>query len=81
MDPTESVVTLPPGVTVSPGRETTKLGQNGTTVQGMDYTLTLPNRAVTTVFVPYSDMGDIQMVHQMFQDRVDQINAVTSLGG
>lgn len=77
----DGVVTLPTGVSVSPGRETVQTGANGQAVQGMLYTLTLPNAAQTSVFVPYSLMGNLALVSQMFAERVAQINGVAGLGG
>lgn len=79
--PSSGVVTLPPGVTISPGRETVQLGPNNQNVQGMNFTLTLPNGASTSVFVPYSIMGNTDFVTKLFADRVAAINAVTNLGG
>jgi len=83
MTPTTSTtgpIMLPPGVSISPGRETVQVGPNGQNVQGMLFTLTLPNQAVTSVFVPYTQMADLTAVQQMFADRVAQVLAVTSLG-
>lgn len=79
--PGDNAVTLPVGVSVSPGRETVQAGPNGQNVQGMMFTLTLPNSAQTSVFVPYAIMSNAALVSQMFADRVNAINAVASLGG
>lgn len=79
--PTGNVVTLPPGTSISPGREGVQIGPNGQNVQGMNYTLTLANGAQSNVFVPYVLMTQLDLVSQMFADRVNQINAVASLGG
>jgi len=74
------VVTLPPGVGISPGRETSAIGVNNTAVPGMNFVLTLPNQATTTVFIPYAIMTDTAQVTQMFADRVNAVNGVTALG-
>ena len=79
--PGDNAVILPVGVSVSPGRETVQAGPNGQNVQGMLFTLTLPNSAQTSVFVPYAIMSNASLVSQMFADRVNAINAVASLGG
>lgn len=76
-----NVVTLPPGVTVSPGRETVQSGPTGAGIQGMLFTLTLPNSAQTSVFVPYALMNQPAVVSKMFSDRVAAIQCVTNLGG
>lgn len=74
------LVSLPPGVTIAPGRETTQVGPGNVPIQGMQFTLTLANGAQTSVFVPYSIMANVAQVQQMFADRVAAINAVTALG-
>jgi hypothetical protein len=74
-------VTLPPGTTISPGRETVQLGPNGQQVQGMVFNLTLQNGAQTSVFVPYTLINDTAYVQSLFAQRVAAIQAVTSIGG
>ena len=81
MSSSPDAVTLPAGVSVAPGRETVQAGPNGQNVQGMLFTLTLPNSAQTSVFVPYALMAYPQEVTRLFADRVAGIMAVTSLGG
>ena len=75
------VITLRPGVTISPGRETVQTGSSNQPVQGMIFTLTLANGATTSVFVPYAIMTQTDVVSQMFAQRVAAINAVSGLGG
>ena len=72
-------VVLPYGVQVSPGRETTQVGPTGQGIPGMNFTLTLPNGAMTTVFVPYSLMTYPDQVAALFADRVAGINSITAL--
>ncbi len=74
-------ITLPAGVSISPGRETVQSGPNGQNVQGMLFTLTLPNSAQTNVFVPYVLMNYPSEVTKLFADRVAGINNVINLGG
>jgi len=81
MSQSSGSVILPPGVSVSPGRETVQQGPTGQAIQGMTFTLTLTNGAQTSVFVPYTLMTNLAMVSQMFAERVAAINAVASLGG
>lgn len=80
MSDQSNTVTLPPGVAISPGRETTIVGANNQNIPGMNFTLTLPNTASTTVFVPYATMSYPDQVAQLFADRVAGINAITALG-
>ena len=70
-------VMLPPGVTVSGGRETTSVNAQGIVVQGMNFTINLPGGAMTTVFIPYSDLGNTAQVQAMIMQRVQSILAVT----
>ena len=74
-------VALPPGVSISPGRETAQTGPSGQIVQGMVYTLTLANGAQTSVFIPYSLMSNLDIVREMIVQRIDAINGVLGLGG
>jgi len=76
-----NAITLPVGVSIAPGRETVQAGPNGQNVQGMLFTLTLPNSAQTSVFVPYALMNYPQEVSKLFADRVAGIMNVTALGG
>lgn len=80
MEPSDGV-RLPAGVAISASRETSQTGLNGQIVQGMQFTLTLPSGASTSVFVPYNLMSNTALVQQMFLDRINAINAVTALGG
>jgi len=75
-----NAIMLPPGVTISPGRETVQAGPTGAGIQGMLFTLTLPNGAQTSVFVPYSLMNQPEVVSQMFAQRVAAINGIANLG-
>lgn len=79
--PTDSanVVTLPAGVSISPGRETVQSSPQGTSIQGMLFTLTLANQAQTSVFVPYSLMTNTAAVSQLFASRVAAIQGIANL--
>lgn len=73
------VVTLPPGVQVSAGRETSQLGPNNQTVPGMVFNLTLPSGATTSLFVPNAILPNTDAVAQLFANRVASIQAVEGL--
>jgi hypothetical protein len=75
-----SQIVLPPGVSISPGRETVQAGPSGNTIQGMNFTLTLLNGATTTVFVPYNLLSNIPVVQDMFDQRINAINGVVGGG-
>ena len=81
MSSSSSNVYLPPGVQVSPGRETVQTGPTGQAIQGMLFTLTLANGAQTSVFVPYALMGNTPVVEEMFAKRVADIEGVSRIGG
>lgn len=72
-----NTVTLPPGVTVQPGRETSQVNGQGQVVQGMIFPITLPSGTTTTVFVPYTMIADTAYVQALFEQRV---NAILSIG-
>ena len=81
MSSSSNAINLPPGVTISPGRETVQAGPAGQNIPGMVFTLTLMNGANTSVFVPYSIMSNTSVVAQMFAQRVADIEAVSKIGG
>jgi len=69
-------INLPAGVTIGPGRETSQ-SLNGSIVQGIQYTITLPGGTVSSVFVPYSLLPNAAQVQALFQNRVNQLLAIT----
>jgi hypothetical protein len=70
-------VTLPPGVAIGPGRETSQTNQQGQVVQGMLFPITLPNATTTTVFVPYTVLTNTDQVQALFEQRVNALLAIT----
>lgn len=72
-----NTVTLPPGVTIGPGRETSQTNQQGQIVQGMLFPVTLPNGTTTTVFVPYALLQNASQVQALFEQRVNSLLAIT----
>lgn len=76
----DNTVTLPPGVTIGAGRETSQTNQQGQVVQGMLFPITLPAGTTTTVFVPYTLLGNIEQVQALFSTRVNALTAITGAG-
>ena len=76
-DTQSSTVTLPPGVAIGAGRETTQTNSQGQVVQGMVFPITLPNMTTTTVFVPYSLLENTAQVEALFNARVNALLAIT----
>lgn len=72
-----TTITLPPGVTVGPGRETSQTNPQGQVVQGMLFPITLPNQTTTTVFVPYTQLQDLAYVQALFNTRIRSILAIS----
>ncbi len=72
-------ITLPPGVKVAPGIETSGLNAQGQVIQGIKFGLTLKDGTITTVFVPYTllDAGNWSAVDQLIRNRVNSIEAIT----
>lgn len=73
-----NTVTLPPGVSIGAGRETSQTNNQGQVVQGMVFPITLPDGTQTTVFVPYATLHNPEMVQALFTTR---INALMSIIG
>lgn len=71
-------LTLPPGWTIGPGRETGQTQPSGQIVQGVVYGLTSPSGTTTSVFVPYSMISNIAQVQGLFDART---SAIAAIGG
>jgi len=71
-------IQLPAGVTVGPGRETSQATAGGQIVQGMVFPITTPLGSVTSVFIPYNQLSNVQHVQQAITSRV---NSIIALGG
>lgn len=76
-DASPAPIQLPPGVTVQPGRETSQVNTQGQVVQGMVFPVSLPNGSTTTVFIPYTVLGNADYVQGLIQARVAAIMAIT----
>ena len=74
-----ATVTLPPGVSIAGQRETSQANIAGQIVQGVNFTLSLPNGSTTSIFIPYSVLGNTTLVAEAFNERIDQLNAVHGL--
>lgn len=70
-------ISLPAGVQVGAGRETSQTNAQGTVVQGMVFPITLPSGSTTTVFVPYSEIHDTAKVQSLIDSRVNAIMAIS----
>jgi hypothetical protein len=76
--PNQGQVTLPPGVTVGPARETSQLNAQGQVVQGVNLPVSLPNGGALNVFIPYTALTNPAQVQQLLDER---INAILQLPG
>jgi predicted aconitase with swiveling domain len=70
-------IVLPAGVTVGAARETSQTNVQGQVVQGMLFPITLPSGSTTSVFVPYSVLGNTAQVQGLIEQRVNAIMAIT----
>lgn len=73
-----SPVRLPPGVKIGPGVESSATNQQNQVVQGMKFPVTTPNGSTTTVFIPYTDLGNTPKVQADIAARVTAIEAIAS---
>lgn len=71
-------INLPPGVKVGAGRETSQVNDQGVVVQGMVFPITLPNGTTTSVFVPYTQLHNVDQVQDLIETRVKAILAISS---
>ncbi len=71
------IVSLPSGVKVGAGHETSQINAQGQIDQGMVFPVTLKDGSATNVFVPYSDFGDTAKIKTVFDDRIKAIMDIT----
>lgn len=72
-------IQLPPGVTLAASRETSQVAANGQIEQGIAFTLRLPAGTNTTIFVPYSLLGQTGAIASAFNERIEQLQAIQNL--
>jgi hypothetical protein len=70
-------ITLPAGVTVGAGRETSQTTAGGQVVQGMVFPITTPAGSNTSVFIPYSQIHNTAEVEQLIAARAAAIIAIS----
>jgi hypothetical protein len=75
--PAAQTLTLPDGVTLGAGRETSQANTQGQIVQGVLFPVTLGNGTVTSVFVPYGIMGNLAQVEALFLGRINGLTQIT----
>lgn len=73
----DGTIMLPPGVSIGPGRETSRTTDAGGVEQGLSFTLTLADGTKTSVFVPYSVIHNTAAVSAVIAQRVASIQAIT----
>lgn len=71
-----TTLTLPPGWTIGPGRETGQTQANNQVLQGLSYSLTSPSGTTTSVFIPYSMINNLAQVQGLVDQRTSAINAI-----
>lgn len=69
-------ITLPPGVTIRPGRETSQTNDQGQVQQGTLYPIVLANGTTSSVFVPNSALSNPAIVQALFENKVNGLNAI-----
>jgi hypothetical protein len=75
--PPSNAVVLPAGVQLGPGRETSQTNPQGQVVQGIVYPLTLSSGTVTSVFVPYTLVGNVPQIQALFDQRINGLAAIS----
>ena len=69
-------VVLPQGWQIGPGRENAQTQPNNQVIQGLTYPLTSPNGTTTSVFIPYSMIGNLAQVQGLIDARTSGILAI-----
>jgi hypothetical protein len=70
-------ITLPPGVSVLPGRQTSQTNGSGQVQQGTAFTVNLPDGTTTNVFVPDSMLSNLPAVEALITNKVTALMAIT----
>lgn len=70
-------ISLPAGVTIGAGRETSELNAAGQVVQGIAFPITTAGGTTATVFVPNSELHQTAKVQALFKAKADAITAIT----
>lgn len=73
---TSNTVTIPPGVTVQPGRQTSQTSGQGQVVQGTLYPIVLANGTTSSVFVPDSVLSNAAQVQALFENKINSLAAI-----
>jgi len=71
-----NTITLPAGVTVQPGRQTSVTTGQGQVVQGTLYPIVLANGTTGSVFVPTSVETQLPQVQALFENKIAALSAV-----
>jgi hypothetical protein len=71
-----TTVTLPAGVTVGAGRETSEVDAQGIITQGMQFPIQLADGSSTSIFVPYAQLTDTATIRTMIAERAAAIMAI-----
>lgn len=73
---TGGTISLPAGVSIGAGRETTQTNSAGQVIQGTLFPITLANGTSSSVFVPNSALSNLAGVEKLFADRVNALQAI-----
>ena len=77
--PAGPTITLPPGVTLGAFRETSQTNSQGQIVQGVLFPVTFANGSTSTVFIPYSALGNQQQIQDLFDARLQGLAAIAGV--
>jgi hypothetical protein len=77
MQSSNNTITLPPGWSISPPKETSRQAVGGGVQQGVLFTLTNISGGNTSVFVPYQLLPNTTAVQALILSRIQQIEAIT----
>ena len=69
-------VTIPLGVTVQPGRQTSQTNGQGQVIQGTLYPIVLANGTTSSVFVPDSILTNVAQVEALFTNKIASLSAI-----
>ena len=72
----QGTITIPAGVTVQPGRQTSISTGQGQVIQGMQYGIVLANGTASSVFIPASAEADPKQVQAIFDAKLQALSLI-----
>lgn len=71
-------ITVPAGVTIGPGRETSRVNRANQVQQGINFPLTLEDGTEFSVFLPYAELTNTAAAEATINARIAAVRAISN---